>query len=49
MQSDREGLWEAFQWLLTGILPGDLEEGQHRTSKHFLDLQEKMVDVAKGD
>lgn len=48
-QGDWEGVWEAFQWLLTGLLPGELEEGQQATAKHFLDLQEKVVDEAQGD
>lgn len=46
MQSDREALWQAF--LLTGLLPAELEEGQQGPAKHFLDLQEKM-DETKGD
>lgn len=44
MQGERESLREAFQWLLAGLLPGELEEGQQGIAKHFL---EKMVDEAK--
>lgn len=44
MEGGREDLREAFWWLLPGLLPAELAEGEHIPAKHFPGLQAKAVD-----